>query len=221
MSADPIRLSVEFLSDLLARLRDLPALVQWAGYVGLTAIIFTETGLLVGFFLPGDSLLVTAGLLCSQPGFGLNVYLLGMLLSAAAILGDTVGYHIGRVTGPRIFTREESLLFRKSHLLRAQAFYEKHGGKTIIIARFVPIIRTFAPVVAGVGNMQYRSFLAYNVVGGLAWVWSMLFTGYFLGRWVPGIDQHIEKVILLVIFLSILPGIIAWWRERTRPETPV
>lgn len=221
MSAVPFRLSVEFLSDLLARLRDLPALVQWAGYVGLTLIIFTETGLLVGFFLPGDSLLVTAGLLCSQPGFGLNVYVLGMLLSAAAIIGDTVGYHIGRVTGPRIFTREESLLFRKTHLLRAQAFYEKHGGKTIIIARFVPIIRTFAPVVAGVGNMQYRSFLAYNVVGGLAWVWGMLFTGYFLGRWVPGIDQHIEKVILLVIFLSILPGIIAWWRERTRPDTTV
>lgn len=210
---------MEFLSDFYARLRDLPALVQWAGYVGLTAIIFTETGLLIGFFLPGDSLLVTAGLLSSQPEFGLNVYVLGMLLSAAAIVGDTVGYQIGRVTGPRIFTREESLLFRRAHLQAAQAFYEKHGGKTIIIARFVPIIRTFAPVVAGVGAMQYRSFLAYNIVGGLAWVWSMLFTGYFLGRWVPGIDQHIEKVILVVIFLSILPGIIAWVRERAKARS--
>jgi membrane-associated protein len=208
---------VDFLSDFFDRLRDLPALVQWAGYVGLTAIIFTETGLLIGFFLPGDSLLVTAGLLCSQPEFGLNVYLLGLLLTAAAIVGDTVGYKIGQVSGPRIFTREESLLFRRAHLLRAQAFYEKHGGKTIIIARFVPIIRTFAPVVAGVGQMRYRSFLAYNVVGGVLWVWSMLFTGYFLGRWVPGIDQHIEKVILVVIFLSILPGIIAWLRERSGP----
>jgi membrane-associated protein len=160
---------------------------------------------------------VTAGLLCSQPEFGLNVYVLGLLLTAAAIIGDTVGYKIGQVSGPRIFTREESLLFRRAHLLRAQAFYEKHGGKTIIIARFVPIIRTFAPVVAGVGQMRYRSFLAYNVVGGVLWVWSMLFTGYFLGRWVPGIDQHIEKVILVVIFLSILPGIIAWLRERSRP----
>ncbi len=216
----PLLLSVEFLSDLLARLRDLPALVQWAGYVGLSVIIFTETGLLIGFFLPGDSLLVTAGLLCSQPAFGLNVYLLGLLLSVAAILGDTVGYHIGRVTGPRIFTREDSFFFRRSHLLRAQAFYEKHGGKTIIIARFVPIVRTFAPVVAGVGQMQYRSFLAFNVVGGLSWVWGMLFTGYFLGRWVPGIDQHIEKVILVVIFLSILPGIIAWARERFRTVPP-
>lgn len=207
---------MDFLKDFIDRLRDLPALVQWAGYVGLTAIIFTETGLLIGFFLPGDSLLVTAGLLCSQPEFGLNVYILGLLLTAAAIIGDTVGYKIGQVTGPRIFTREESLLFRRAHLLKAQAFYEKHGGKTIIIARFVPIIRTFAPVVAGVGQMRYRSFLAYNVVGGVLWVWSMLFTGYFLGRWVPGIDQHIEKVILVVIFLSILPGIIAWLRERSR-----
>ena len=208
---------MDSLSDFFQRLRDLPALVQWAGYVGLTAIIFTETGLLIGFFLPGDSLLVTAGLLCSQPDFGLNVYLLGSLLTVAAITGDTVGYKIGAVTGPRIFTREDSLLFRRAHLLKAQAFYEKHGGKTIIIARFVPIIRTFAPVVAGVGQMRYRSFLAYNVVGGALWIWSMLFTGYFLGRLVPGIDQHIEKVILVVIFLSILPGIIAWWRERTRP----
>ncbi len=207
---------MDFLSEFFQRLRDLPALVQWAGYVGLTAIIFTETGLLIGFFLPGDSLLVTAGLLSSQPEFGLNVYLLGLLLTAAAIIGDTVGYKIGQVTGPRIFTREESLLFRRAHLLKAQAFYEKHGGKTIIIARFVPIIRTFAPVVAGVGQMRYRSFLAYNVVGGVLWVWSMLFTGYFLGRLVPGIDQHIEKVILVVIFLSILPGIIAWLRERGR-----
>ena len=212
---------MEFLSDFFQRLRDLPALVQWAGYVGLTAIIFTETGLLVGFFLPGDSLLVTAGLLCSQPEFGLNVYVLGLLLTAAAIIGDTVGYKIGQVTGPRIFTREESFFFRRAHLLKAQAFYEKHGGKTIIIARFVPIIRTFAPVVAGVGQMRYRSFLAYNVIGGVAWIWSMLFTGYFLGRWVPGIDQHIEKVILVVIFLSILPGIIAWWRERSRPGSTV
>lgn len=212
----PDTLPVDFLKDFIDRLRDLPALVQWAGYVGLTAIIFTETGLLIGFFLPGDSLLVTAGLLCSQPEFGLNVYILGVLLTAAAIVGDTVGYKIGQVSGPRIFTREESFFLRRAHLLKAQAFYEQHGGKTIIIARFVPIIRTFAPVVAGVGQMRYRAFLAYNVVGGVLWVWSMLFTGYFLGRWVPGIDQHIEKVILVVIFLSILPGIIAWLRERSR-----
>ncbi len=207
---------MQLLTDFIHRLRDLPALVQWAGYVGLTLIIFTETGLLLGFFLPGDSLLVTAGLLASQPDFGLNVWLLGAILTVAAIIGDTVGYHIGKVTGPRIFTREDSLLFNKAHLLRAQAFYDKHGGKTIIIARFMPIVRTFAPVVAGVGRMEYRSFLAYNVIGGAAWVWSMLMIGYVLGRTVPAVAQHIEKVILVVIFLSILPGIISWWRERSK-----
>ncbi len=180
----------------------------------ITAIIFAETGLLVGFFLPGDSLLVTAGLLAADPSFGLNVWLLGAILTVAAIVGDTVGYNVGKATGPRIFTREDSLLFNKKHLLRAQAFYEKHGGKTIIIARFMPIVRTFAPVVAGVGRMEYRSFLMFNVIGGIAWIWSMLLLGFVLARTVPAIAQHVEKVILVVIFLSILPGIIAWLRER-------
>jgi len=129
-------------------------------------------------------------------------------------VGDTVGYGVGQATGPRIFTREDSLLFNKQHLLRAQAFYEKHGGKTIIIARFMPIVRTFAPVVAGVGRMQYRTFVMFNVVGGLLWIWSMLLTGWVLARTVPGVAKHVEKIILLVVFLSILPGIIAWLKER-------
>jgi membrane-associated protein len=205
---------LDFLTEFYQKLRDLPALVQWAGYVGLTIIIFAETGLLVGFFLPGDSLLVTAGLLAADPAFGLNVWLLGLILTVAAIVGDTVGYHVGKATGPRIFTRENSLFFHKDHLLKAQAFYEKHGGKTIIIARFMPIVRTFAPVVAGVGQMRYASFLAYNVVGGLLWIWSMLITGFVLAKTVPGVARHVEKVILVVVFLSILPGIIAWWRNR-------
>jgi membrane-associated protein len=135
-------------------------------------------------------------------------------LVVSAIVGDTVGYHVGKATGPRIFTRENSLLFHKDHLLKAQAFYEKHGGKTIIIARFMPIVRTFAPVVAGVGQMRYASFLAYNVVGGVLWIWSMLLTGYVLAKTVPGVAKHVEKVILVVVFLSILPGIMAWWRNR-------
>jgi len=205
---------LDFLTEFYHRLRDLPALVQWAGYVGLTIIIFAETGLLVGFFLPGDSLLVTAGLLAADPAFSLNVWLLGLILTVAAIVGDTVGYHVGKATGPRIFTRENSLFFHKSHLLKAQAFYEKHGGKTIIIARFMPIVRTFAPVVAGVGQMRYASFLVYNVVGGVLWIWSMLIVGYVLAKTVPGVATHVEKVILVVVFLSILPGIIAWWRNR-------
>ena len=212
-------MAVEFLSDFLHRLRDLKGLVQWAGYLGLTAIIFAETGLLIGFFLPGDSLLVTAGLLCSQPDFGLNVWILGAILTAAAIVGDTVGYNIGKTAGPRIFTREDSLFFHKQHLLRAQAFYEKHGGKTIILARFMPIVRTFAPVVAGVGNMRYRDFIFYNVVGGVLWIWSMLFIGYFLGRYIPGVDKHIELVIIIVVFLSLLPGIISWLRHRMKSGT--
>ncbi|MEP6781245.1 MAG: VTT domain-containing protein [Gemmatimonadaceae bacterium] len=208
---------MDFLLDFYHKVyRDLPALVQWAGYVGLTIIIFAETGLLIGFFLPGDSLMVTAGLLCSQAGFGLNVWYLGGLLMIAGIIGDTVGYNIGKAAGPRIFSREDSLLFHRKHLLRAQAFYDTHGGKTIVIARFMPIVRTFAPVVAGVGRMKYSTFLTYNVIGGTAWVWSMLMIGYLLGRVVPGIAQHIDKIIVLVIFLSILPGIIAWWRERNK-----
>jgi membrane-associated protein len=200
--------------EFIRRFTDPAALITWAGYVGLTAIIFTETGLLFGFFLPGDSLLVTAGLFASQGQ--IDVYKLGALLTVAAIVGDSVGYAIGKTTGPRIFNKPDSLLFNKKHLLRAEQFYEKHGGKTIIIARFMPIIRTFAPVVAGVGRMEYRRFITYNVVGGVLWVWSMLFTGYFLGRFIPGVDKHIEKVIILVIFLSILPGIISWLRERRK-----
>jgi membrane-associated protein len=192
-------------------------LVEWGGYVGLTFIIFAETGLLVGFFLPGDSLLVTAGLLASQTQtFSLNVYVLGALLSVASILGNTAGYYIGRITGPRLFTRENSLLFNRKHLERAHAFYERHGGKTIILARFMPIVRTFVPVVAGMGQMQYRRYTLYNIVGGLAWIWSMLFVGYFLGYYIPGIGDHIELVILVVIFLSLLPGMIAWLRNRGR-----
>ncbi len=206
---------MDFFVDLFHRLSDLEGLIRWGGLLVLTAIVFTETGLLFGFFLPGDSLLVTAGLLASQPDMGLNVYVMGVILSIAAILGDTVGYAIGRATGPRIFTRENSIFFNRKHLQRAHDFYEKHGGKTIVIARFMPIIRTFAPVVAGAAAMRYRDFIFYNVFGGLLWVWSMLFTGYFLGRWVPGVDQHIEKVIILVVFLSILPAIIGWLKSRS------
>jgi membrane-associated protein len=200
------------LRELFANLSDLPALIKWAGYFGMTGIVFAETGLLVGFFLPGDSLLVTAGLVAAR-GL-LDVYLLGFLLNIAAILGNSCGYWFGRSTGPRIFTREDSLLFNKKHLFSAQEFYAKHGRKTIVLAQFMPIIRTFSPIVAGVGRMPYRQFLIISIVGTILWVWSMLFTGYFLGRYIPGIDKHIEYVVLIVIFVSILPGIISWWRQR-------
>lgn len=193
--------------------------MQAGGYVGLTLIIFAETGLLVGFLLPGDSLLVTAGLFASQPKFGLNVWLLGALLTVAAVLGNSLGYAIGKYSGPRLFTRDDSLLFKKKHLFRAQAFYEKHGGKTLVIARFMPIVRTFVPVVAGLAQMRYRDYTLYNVIGAVGWIWSMLFVGYFLGRYIPGVENHIEVVILIVIFLSLLPGLISWRREKARAAT--
>jgi membrane-associated protein len=201
------------ISDLFHLLRDPSGLVVWAGYFGMAAIVFTETGLFFGFFLPGDSLLVTAGLLSSQ-GLPLNIVELGFLLSAAAILGDNTNYWVGRLTGQKVFTREDSLLFKKKHVERAHEFYVKHGPKTVVLARFMPIIRTFAPLVAGVGKMDYRTFLTFSVLGGTAWIWSMLLLGYFLGSRVPGVAKHIELVILSVIFLSILPGIIGWWRQR-------
>lgn len=203
------------LSELFELLKDLPALVQWAGYIGLIAIIFVETGFFFGFFLPGDSLLVTTGLLIST-GLDMDLYMLGIMLNVAAVAGDALNYWVGRITGPRIFVRDESFFFKRKHVERAHEFYVKYGAKTIFLARFMPIIRTFAPLVAGVAGMDYRTFAIYNVLGGTAWIWSMLFTGYFLGRYVPGIDRYIELVIIVVIFLSILPGIIGWWRERRR-----
>jgi len=202
-------------SELFELLKDLPALVQWAGYIGLIAIIFVETGFFFGFFLPGDSLLVTTGLLIST-GLDMDLYMLGLMLNVAAVAGDALNYWVGRITGPRIFVRDESFFFKRKHVERAHEFYVKYGAKTIFLARFMPIIRTFAPLVAGVAGMHYRTFAVYNILGGTAWIWSMLFTGYFLGRYVPGIDRYIELVIIVVIFLSILPGIIGWWRERRR-----
>ena len=207
---------MQSLVDLFHQLTNVRELVRVGGYVGLTTIIFAETGLLVGFFLPGDSLIVTAGLLSAQPQFGLNVYVLGLLLTVAAIIGNSVGYAIGRATGPRLFTRDDSLLFKKKHLYRAQDFYQKHGGKTLVIARFMPIVRTFVPVVAGLANMPLKAYTAYNVLGAVAWIWSMLFIGHFLGRVVPGIDRHIEPMILVIVALSLLPALISWRRERAK-----
>ena len=165
-------------------------------------------------------MLVTAGLLIAT-GLDMNVYVLGIMLNIAAIAGDALNYWVGRMTGPRIFVRDDSFFFKKKYVEQAHEFYVRHGAKTIFLARFMPIIRTFAPLVAGVAKMDYRVFTIYNIVGGTAWIWSMLFTGYFLGSYVPGIDKHIGKVIIIVIFLSILPGIIGWWKERRRSPSTV
>lgn len=201
-----------------------------AAFIALNVIVFVETGLLIGFFLPGDSLLVTAGVVCEMAGWSLPLLLL--TLSISAIIGDTVGYSIGYKTGPKIFTREKSWLFKKDHLLKAQDFYERHGGKTIIIARFVPIIRTFAPVVAGVAKMDYRRFLFFNVFGGIGWVFSMVLTGFFLAGAInplfqkllglPNFDvkDHIEKVVILVVLLSVSPGVFFWLKAKLAGRKP-
>ena len=191
-------------------------------YFGLIFIVFAETGLAVGFFLPGDSLLVVAGLFAAAGK--LNLAILLSTLFVAAVVGDAVGYLTGARLGPRLFKRQKSLLFRPSHLQKAHAFYEKYGGKTIIIARFVPIVRTFAPIVAGAANMPYRRFVVFNVVGGFLWVFSMILAGYFLGNILKtqfGIDleEHIEWVIIIVVALSLLPAVIEYLksrREKTR-----
>lgn len=208
------------LLDWWHQFSDVEGLIRWGGFVVLTIIIFSETGLLIGFFLPGDSLLVTAGLLATR---GLvRIELLLIVLPIAAILGQTLGYAIGKAAGPRLFTREDSLLFKRSHLYRAHAFYETHGGKTIVLARFMPIVRTFVPVVAGMAIMDYRRFQLYNLVGGVAWIWSMVLLGYGLGRSIPGIEKRIDLVIIVVILLSISPGIIGWLRHRksAAPDLP-
>jgi len=200
------------IRELLSLLTDPQQLIRWGGYVGLFAIVFTETGLMFGFFLPGDSLLVTAGLFAAKGD--LDIVLLNALLMVAAITGDATGYLIGRRMGPALYRRPDSKFFRRSHLIKTRLFYEKHGGKTIIIARFVPMIRTFAPVVAGVAGMQYRRFAVFNIVGGIGWVLSMTLTGYGLGRLIPNIDKHIEVLILSVIAISFIPAVLHGWKER-------
>lgn len=200
------------LRELLSFLTDPQQLIRWGGYLGLFVIVFTETGLMFGFFLPGDSLLVTAGLFASKGD--LDILLLNALLIVAAITGDATGYLIGRRMGPALYRRQDSRFFRRSHLIKTRLFYEKHGGKTIVIARFVPIIRTFAPVVAGVAGMEYRRFALFNIFGGIGWVVSMTMTGYLLGRLVPNIDKHIEVMILVVIAVSFIPAVLHSWKER-------
>lgn len=191
-------------------------LIRWGGYLVLVAIVFVETGLLVGFFLPGDSLLITAGLVAAAGH--LDIWWLNLLLFAAAVAGDSTGYAIGARAGPRLFTREESWLFNPRHVARTRRFYARHGAKTIVIARFVPIVRTFAPVVAGVGQMVYRRFLFYNVAGGFGWVVSMTWTGYLLGRSVPNIDRYVHVLVALVIVLSVVPIALEVLGARRRPS---
>jgi membrane-associated protein len=191
---------------------NVPQLIGIVGQYGLPLIIFAETGLLLGFFLPGDSLLITAGLFAARGD--LNITLLIVTLIPAAILGNATGYAIGKRTGKALYSRPDSLLFRREHLRMTHEYYERHGGKTIIIAQFAPILRTFAPVVAGVAEMGYRRFASYNVVGAIAWISTMTLGGYLLGNMIPNIDKRVDLVVMVVIAVSLLPAIIAWLRSR-------
>jgi membrane-associated protein len=185
---------------------DLPELIKTIGYVGVFAIVFAESGLLIGFFLPGDSLLFTAGFLASQEILSLPVLLIGCAI--CAITGDSVGYAFGRRVGRRLFQRENSTFFKKKYLLAAESFYEKHGGKAIVLARFVPIVRTFAPIVAGIGEMEYRRFVSFNIIGGLLWAVGVTIAGYFLGSVIPDVDKYLLPILAVIIFVSLLPSII-------------
>jgi len=215
---------LEFIKDIYNIVTEedfLKNLIMWGGYLGLFIIIYSETGLLVGFFLPGDSLLVTAGLLAATPVsqdtpdvYYLNVVYLILLLIPASILGDNTGYYIGHKAGPKLFKKEQSLFFRKDYLIKTHEFYEKYGGITIILAKFMPIVRTFVATVAGVGQMSYWKFFRFNMIGAFCWIPSMVLLGYFLGRSIPDIDKHIEKVIVIIVFLSLLPAIIKFIKHK-------
>ncbi len=215
---------VHTVLDFLRALTDPERLIQllsgfmagWLGYALLFAIVFSETGLLVGFFLPGDSLLFTVGVVAGAGD--LNIVVVNLVLMAAAIIGDSTGYLLGRSTGPRIFNRPDSRLFKREYVTRTQQFYEKYGGKTIIYARFVPIIRTFAAFVAGVARMPYLRFLPFSVCGGIGWVAFMTLLGYKLGK-VAFIRQHFEKVVFLIIAISLLPAITEVIKARRREST--
>ncbi len=204
---------VELIHWLVQLIRDPGELIRWGGYPGLALIVFLETGALI-FFLPGDSLLVMAGVYAAKGD--LSILALNLLLIPMAIAGDATSYTIGKRSGELLFSRPRSRLFRPEHALLAKAFYEKHGGKAIILARFMPLVRTFVPVVAGVAKMRYRDFATFNVVGGSAWVLTMTLIGFGLGNSIPHLEQHIEKVIIVVVLLSLMPGVIEYLRARRR-----
>lgn len=212
---DFLRPLLDLLRLLLETLRDPSALVAAGGYPALAAIIFLETGAMV-FFLPGDSLLFVAGLFASKGV--LDLLMLNLLLIPCAVLGDATSYAIGRKLGPALFDKTESRLWKPEHIRTAHAFYEKHGGKAIILARFVPIVRTFVPVAAGIAQMRYRDFAIYNIAGGASWIVSMTVAGYVLGQntWVAA---NLEKMVIGIVIVSVLPAVLTWYRERSKPSS--
>ena len=188
------------------------AIIKTLGLLGVVLIIFAESGLFFGFFFPGDSLLFTAGFLASQDL--ISIWGLLILCFIAAVAGDSIGYSFGKKTGPMIFSKDDSLFFHKKHIERANAFYQKHGKKTIIFARFIPIVRTFAPIVAGVAGMEYKMFLRYNIIGGFIWTWGMLSLGYLLGNSIPNAEHYLTPIILVIIATSFIPPVIEFIRHK-------
>ena len=191
---------------------DLKTFIETVGYLGIFLIIFAESGLLIGFFLPGDSLLFTAGLLSAEGFFSLPVVVVISLVGA--VLGDSLGYTFGHKVGRRLFSRSESLIFKKEHLFKAEEFYEKHGGKTIVLARFMTFIRTFAPIVAGIGRMNYMNFLTFNLLGGSLWAIGLPVLGFFLGKSVPDIDKFLLPIIVTIAVVSVLPPALHFYRDN-------
>ncbi len=201
---------------------DLVNIITTAGFLAVILVIFAESGLLIGFFLPGDSLLFTSGVLVHAGIFNIDIHLFVLLLFIAAVAGDSTGYWFGRKTGPKIFKKPDAKVFKQSHIKKAQDFYEKHGPKTIIIARFVPIVRTFAPIVAGVGKMEYKKFFSYNIIGGALWVTLVTYAGYYLGALFESmgldIDQVLLPIVLIIIFISILPAVYEIFKEKNNRD---
>lgn len=191
---------------------DPAVLIYTFGYIGLFAIVFAESGLFFGFFLPGDSLLFTAGLLASQGLF--NIFLLVGLIILAAVLGDNFGYWFGSKLGPAIFTKDDSFFFNKKYIEKTQKFFIKHGSRAIIFARFVPVVRTFTPILAGVGKMPYSLFVQYNIIGGIIWGAGITFLGYFLGSIVPNIDKYLSIIIIGIIIISFIPIVIELLKNK-------
>ena len=194
---------------------DVVSLIKTVGLLGIALIVFAESGLFIGFFLPGDSLLFTAGFLASQQLLDIRWLILVSLMGA--YLGDSVGYGFGHKIGPKIFKKEDSIFFHKKNILYAQSFYEKYGGKTIILARFMPVVRTFAPILAGVGKMRYHKFIFYNVIGGTLWVLGLSLLGYTLGRTIPNVDHYLLPIIALIILVSVTPTsihVLNTWRKQ-------
>lgn len=205
---------IEFVKHLLQQVYDVRGIIEWGGELLVCAIVFVETGMFVGFFLPGDSLLVTAGVFAATGNLKLASLL--TFVTLCAIAGDQVGYFVGLKAGQGLYNRPDSRFFKKKHLERAHEFYETYGGKTVILARFVPIVRTFCPPVAGAAKMKYSRYLAYDLAGGFLWVWGMVLLGYTLGRTVPNIDKRIHYVIGVIIVASFIPAAIHWWRARSK-----